>query len=675
MRVTPLLAALVPDYNHDRVIDEKDKERAARGDTYYFWINDDDDYGETGGSDIPGDHRLLGEVDSQNNVVDGVRDLIDFFPVALDIKTLLEVFDPGSYLYVLKSADANLKLTLTGLPLEEAGKYLIDVPTARALGESATYPVTAQGLQLNPLENSNPYGRPPSDISGIKERFRDFLRSIKEQNRGIMLVEGLKKGNAPLVLEIVDAAGGLVYSLPLSLSLDGVEQMFRHVNLIQAALPELSPQAPQSGTKWGEPDRLSTPSNCPDVKCLDSEDSDFIFVHGYNVNGQQARGWQSETFKRLFWSGLKARFWGVTWHGAESQIGSVTPNFHVNVRNTLHSAPEFKRFLNENIKGKTSIAAHSLGNMLVASALIEPGEALTALISNVFMIDAAVALEAFAGDLEGGGDPSYIDGDTLYDPLDPSLALYSGVNPMIHPDWYGYAKKLGANEWHQHFKGEESIGGGPDQRQKLTFRNRFGNLSGRNFYNFYSSGEEVLGTHLGGLKYEDAKALIGDGGRYSWTLQEKLKGRMWFDVGGSDYGGWEFNSSSYALSDKATANATPVDQIKVLPFFRLGEASEVAEPGGSSLVENPDYRDRLLADAIPATTLPAGGPGGMIFLTSRTLPKENVVNMQEKFTNDWPVERKAKGDLRWKHSDLRNVPYLYIYKIYNGMLKPTEILP
>jgi hypothetical protein len=309
------------------------------------------------------------------------------------------------------------------------------------------------------------------------------------------------------------------------------------------------------------------------------------------------------------------------------------------------------------------------------SALIEPGEALTASISNVFMIDAAVALETFAGDLEGGGDPNYIDGDSLYDPMGLSTALYTDANPMIHPDWYGYSKMLGAGEWHQHFKGDQSISGGPDQRQKLTFRNRFSNLSGRNFYNFYSAGEEVLGTHMGGLKYEDAKGLIGDGGRYSWALQEKLKGRMWVDLGGSDYGGWGFNSGYYVLSDKAAANTIPVDQLKDIPFFRLGEASAIAGPGGSSLVEKPDYRDRLLADAIPATSLPAGGPGGVTFFTSRILPEENVINMQERFTNDWPVERKAKGDLRWKHSDLRNVPYLYIYKIFNGILKPTEILP
>ena len=38
---------LFPDYNHDRKIDQTDIDRADKGDTFYFWINDDNDEGET----------------------------------------------------------------------------------------------------------------------------------------------------------------------------------------------------------------------------------------------------------------------------------------------------------------------------------------------------------------------------------------------------------------------------------------------------------------------------------------------------------------------------------------------------------------------------------------------------------------------------------------------------
>jgi hypothetical protein len=296
-------------------------------------------------------------------------------------------------------------------------------------------------------------------------------------------------------------------------------------------------------------------------------------------------------------------------------------------------------------------------------------------------------LESFTGELAGGGDPTAPVGDVNYSG-DENPVTYSAANPMTHPDWYGYAKKLGASEWHKHYKGTVSIGGGPDERQNLTWRGRFANL-GAKFYNFYSEGEDVLSIHRGGLKiFEDGYAAITDGGRNAWVLGEKLKGRMLMsNQGGSQYGGWSFNYDDEAYwrwagpllnrepilpyDDNGTpgANSIPWEQLKTRPFFDWGWASPLTEPEGSSWAAA--NRDQLLAQAIPAMTVAAGGPGGGKMI--KNLLQKNVINMQGRFPNDWPEERKAKGDLRWKHSDLRNVSYLYIYKIFNGMLNPTEI--
>ena len=48
-----------------------------------------------------------------------------------------------------------------------------------------------------------------------------------------------------------------------------------------------------------------------------------LFLHGYNVNEQQARGTaESEMFKRFFWSGVKSEFlYGVTWERFCISIG------------------------------------------------------------------------------------------------------------------------------------------------------------------------------------------------------------------------------------------------------------------------------------------------------------------------------------------------------------------
>ncbi len=287
------------------------------------------------------------------------------------------------------------------------------------------------------------------------------------------------------------------------------------------------------------------------------------------------------------------------------------------------------------------------------------------------MINAAVPLEAYTGDLENGGAPGFTGTDTRYDEDVSPDVFYTDANPMVHPDWYGYAKKLGVAEWYQHFKGDISIGGAGDKRQTLTFRNRFANLSGANYYNFYSTGEDVLDIHTGGLKvFEDGTAAVLDGGRYSWALQEKLKGRMWFNLGGSTYGGWEF-AGKYTVETPTgmidylnntipigTANQLTPSQLKVQPFFDLGQASPLAEPGGSDWAEK--NREQLLAEAIPATTVAAGGKGGKRMEVSPYFDIDNNFDMQTTFTNGWPQERIDNEIEGWRHSDLKNVSYLYI---------------
>ncbi len=66
----------------------------------------------------------------------------------------------------------------------------------------------------------------------------------------------------------------------------GVETMFRHKNLVNAV--GMAPDTHDRETAPNWPDELNNHQA-------------FVFVHGYNVNQQQARGWQAEFFKRLWW--------------------------------------------------------------------------------------------------------------------------------------------------------------------------------------------------------------------------------------------------------------------------------------------------------------------------------------------------------------------------------------
>ncbi|MDF9832660.1 hypothetical protein M2103_000874 [Ereboglobus sp. PH5-5] len=61
-------------------------------------------------------------------------------------------------------------------------------------------------------------------------------------------------------------------------------------------------------------DRTGEPKNWPDSLCTSNRA--FVFLHGYNVNPQEARGWGAEMFKRLYWAESKAQFHMVIWPGA-----------------------------------------------------------------------------------------------------------------------------------------------------------------------------------------------------------------------------------------------------------------------------------------------------------------------------------------------------------------------
>ena len=271
---------------------------------------------------------------------------------------------------------------------------------------------------------------------------------------GVILVEGCAVTKQPLWLEIW-FNGKLLGGVPLYLSIGGVEQMFRHYNMC----------AYGNGTvDTGNPSRYDAPNEPP------TNGKNLVFLHGYNVNQQEARGVESEMFKRFYWSGSQARFYGITWNGAESkqdvaiqalpQSDRFTPNFHTNVVNALQTALHLANFLN-GMSGETTVAAHSLGNMVVLSAINDYN--VTA-IKHYFMIDSAVPIEA-------------VQGDAAKEPA------------MIYSTWRDYSSRLYASDWWQLFPAD-------DARSTLTWRNRFGNLGTVDIYNLYSSGEEVLREDL-----------------------------------------------------------------------------------------------------------------------------------------------------------------------------------
>lgn len=621
--------ALIPDYNHNRKIDDEDYDRALNDDPYYFWVNDDDGNGDTEGSGIPNTRNP-----STIGVVNGTRDLVDYFPVQLDIKKVTSKYAPGAYTYRLKNADEALSLVLPWLPSADSGKYLTDMPTAQILANAPALRITAAGLVLDP----------------------SLLQVIKE-GKDVVLLEGWKATENPLVLEISDAKGNQVFTSNLNLRIAGVEQMFRHVNLIQAInAPNAPPLMFGSG---GEINRLSKDdfTNKEQFEGFDVQNDDkyFVLLHGVNVSGNDARGWHAEMFKRLYWAGSKAHFVGVSWFSTDG----VSWGYYPNVIHAFETAEIFGPKLKVVVgNSPVTIMAHSLGNIVVSSYLVDqfqkPENQLN--VNAYLMFDTAVALESYLGDYTGYGTK-----------LDEEL---KAENPMVHTDWFGYQKRFSASEWYQRFAAS-------DGRNKLTWRNRFSALPDSiKYVNFFSSGEDVLATYSGTQADLSDPAAVIDG-RNSWVLQEKWKG-LPSGMGGSDYMGWGFNKSDDQYNPEtvdpdgvslgrvrltplaANSEITDDGQLKSRPFFW-----NIGTPGVASILFTdapvdfstikPDY-NQLLTYAIPALTTATGGRsgGGMI-------SKKNFVIIDMNLNlNVWPSSRPRK---EWLHSDVKNVAFPFVLSV------------
>jgi hypothetical protein len=423
------------------------------------------------------------------------------------------------------------------------------------------------------------------------------------------------------------------------LSITGVEQMFRNKNLMS------------------NPNDIAPADRLTDVSVPNEPDTiakSFVFLHGYNVNTNEARGVAADMFKRMYWSGSHAKFYVVTWEGADTK-GSypfgdlLTPNYHTNVGNAFLTAPSLANFIATlTNSGPVVAAAHSLGNMVVLSAISD----WNAPISQYFMLDAAVPIEA----------------------IDSTAT----TNMMMFSTWTGYSNRLFSSDWYKLFPTN-------DARSTLNWNNRLGNLGNVDIYNFYSSGEEVLRTYatdppssvLNKVATQLSYAFWSNlpFGTYTWYWQEKGKGTCtqdWFL--GSSHGGWKF--SSYWVDSHgnplspAIMNGTTNTSLQSQPMFNFNSTANNfllqvdSELLGTIYGVNPStyaatYRNRILSDAIPAMSLVAG---------ANPVPKFNPTGHNIDMTtleNGWSLGRTVPENNKWHHSDFVQMAYTFTYQLFN----------
>jgi hypothetical protein len=436
-----------------------------------------------------------------------------------------------------------------------------------------------------------------------------------------------------------------------------------------------------------------------------TDGKDFVFVHGFNVDETAGREWNKTIFKRLWFSGSNARFNGVLWDGTPEQstwFDFGPYHYHNAVIHAFATAPHLATYLNS--LNHPVVAAHSLGNMLTSSAIVDHDAA----VYQYYALDAAVALEAY-GDTKPN---SAMVGDNLFDRMDAGLfsdliPIWSDINEY---SWNDYPPLSWSSEWYRIFTNNVN-----DVRGRLTWRHRFLDIQDRtDVFNFYSSSEEVLRIDEGFLSYISAAST-----KYVWQLQENFKGRLnssWLtgiydEVGGaaSDYCGWGFTEEADSqhihdtwgiikwapvrprnLHEKLSLDNPEFSQnfqsLAVDPLFRpkpaelFGANGAVFAAGtiatnGSSLdyntsndtypIDNVEMRDWLLAKAFPSRT----GPLGSRPVSDKIGGDWKKVNFDmssgdfKNSTSGFPSE----GGTEWHHNDIREAPYLYVHRLFDRL--------
>lgn len=593
---------LVADINHDGQIDGLDAALLEEGRVFRFWTNDDSDRSSVDG-DFPrstSDDAPAQGLDWESGKVNGRRDLVDYAAIWMNVKPVID------------SVPDDVRASLT---------YRLRHPRGAV---NAVWSMMERD-RLMPFFRSDLHGFGPSldqtsrtatktraEPHGVNVPSRFASLAATGGKQGVLWVDGRQTTDEPLWLDVLYDSR-VICSNKLEMSLSGVEDMYRWMNLRGVC-----------GASVGRASARNVPRNFPDSE---SDGHQLVFVHGYNVDETAARAWAAEMFKRLWQSGSRNMFTAVTWCGNASQSGLYlgnSPDYYANVEHALATAPAFSREVRELPGTARFVAAHSLGNMLVSSAIAEHGLA----VARYFMLNAAVPMEAYR----------------------PESITESMRNNMTPREWRPYARRLRANHWHELF-------GASDARSGLTWKGRFSAVN--NAVNYFSRGDEVLDNSDGRMP-----SLLS--ANRAWANQELRKGVWSLLLPGNNEAGWSFNAAYDTVNpdyvgggDSLLLHLPPAQaaklsdgQLKARPFF--GDFDDPSICTTNRMVTVPS-RNRLLADAIPAESY-AAGRNPLPEIESRdmqTMPSGNV----------WH---------KWTHSFLIRAPYAWTYRVFTEIKEGTE---
>ena len=294
------------------------------------------------------------------------------------------------------------------------------------------------------------------------------------------------------------------------------------------------------------------------------------------------------------------------------------------------------KVLVENVQpaiSKRVLMSQSLGNMVACEALKQGLQ-----VEKYFMFNAAVATECFDGSLQNANQ-------VIREKYVPS-------------QWREYDSLSWAANWYRWF-----IGNPEDSRSRLGWVDRYAAALGNAnaVYNYYSTGDEIF--HETPNPPWLLEGMGDSSANYAWQKQETKKGSHF--VAGTAYGGWGFHKwriagFDYQYTAAEAASMVADGSVTNNPVFNRGYAP---------MLSNDATEDGVmcsLAKYVPAVSSPVGG-------TPLFSSDENAGNLNDaRYRSGW-VNDGSRGTL-WKHSDMKDVSYFYVWPLYTEIVNEKGTL-
>ena len=726
-----------PDFDRDHTIDGNDHALLhapnAKG-IWRHWINDSRNYGywaTNAKEDAPRNSYLGEDTDDdggetehnipklkdrlrncEDDVVNGQRDMVNFFPLRIDLPLRQKDVMQSPYTYILKQADGALNFVYTSFTPDNFGDWYTNVcivGNANGFGpnryfgatNAPTHHITAQGITLDP------------------QWVRDCDRY---QPSFILMCEGRAATTQPLVLEMHNYYG-LVFSTELKLSISPVKDMMRYVNVREADAYFTDPHdARKKATAGYWHTNLSEPSNLPDdYLSTNILKKAIVWVHGLDWDESETPAGHAQVFKLLHQSGNNAHYIGVSWTSDQSRRTVGVPGIKTETAPSAYNYDVIGAFVaahyvKTNLQGtafigdNSTIVGHSLGNVLISSLINDHGMKF----GNYIMLNPAVPTEAYDGRAPAN---------------DPDR------RNMTHPHWkppvsglIDYSEHVTAAGWSKNFSPS-------DPRSFVTWDGRFTNvLNQTTVWQFYSGpdnpndtqGEEILRPASGvvpplDLRDKEEESITKK--EWIWVFYEITKGTV--DMPGMGMpnhhtAGWDFSKKYgygsgifWQVLPPAAANQLTASDVIGDPFFsqfddsrhrnisqwrnrsflRLNPHRWIYRPNNHNEpkdhlpflpldTNDPQHMEKmkvhakLLAEHITPLSSPAGGKalgigliGGQKFnLNKAPFKNENLWDSANRPGKSFYQQR----DKRWLHGDYKDAPYLLTHPLYREIKKISQ---